>query len=160
GTCRGDPMARMPLSRRLLQVTLAVLGWLATGFGVAVGADGVPALPPPAPPRTAPAAVGGGAEAPAAAPPGAEGAPGGTGEGAPRSPTPTGGGGSKASGGDPTTTGRAQEVGNPHLGKLSLDSYYDFDDDGFKWATKDDEFSLGLRGMTQLDARVYDHSGP
>ena len=30
---------------------------------------------------------------------------------------PSAGGGSKTSGGDPTTTGRAQEIGNPHLGK-------------------------------------------
>jgi phosphate-selective porin OprO/OprP len=63
--------------------------------------------------------------------------------------------GSKVSGGDPTTTGRAQEVGDRHLGKLPLDSFYDFDNDGFGWATKDDEITFGIRGMTQLDARIY-----
>jgi phosphate-selective porin OprO/OprP len=68
---------------------------------------------------------------------------------------PTAGGGSKASGGDPTVTGRAQEVGNRHRGKLSLKSSYDFDNDGFKWSTQDDEYTLGVRAMTQLDARVY-----
>ena len=68
---------------------------------------------------------------------------------------PSQGGGSKSSGGDPTTTGRAQEVGNPHLGKLSLKSHYDFDDDGFLWSTKDDEYTFAIRGMTQLDTRIY-----
>jgi phosphate-selective porin OprO and OprP len=72
---------------------------------------------------------------------------------------PAAGGGSKASGGDPTTTGRAQEVGNRHLGKLPLKSYYDFDNDGFHWATEDNEYTLDIRGMTQLDGRVYGHSG-
>jgi phosphate-selective porin OprO and OprP len=68
------------------------------------------------------------------------------------------GGGSKVSGGDPTTTGRAQEVGNPRLGKLPLKSHYDFDDDGFNWATEDDEFTLGIRGMSQLDSRIYEQA--
>jgi phosphate-selective porin OprO/OprP len=68
---------------------------------------------------------------------------------------PTAGGGSKTSGGDPTVTGRAQEVGNRHRGKLSLKSFYDFDNDGFRWATQDDEFTLGVRAMSQVDARIY-----
>jgi phosphate-selective porin OprO and OprP len=72
---------------------------------------------------------------------------------------PNAGGGSKASGGDPTTTGRAQEVGNRHLGQLSLKSYYDYDNDGFGWETEDGEFSFRIRGMTQLDAKVYRQSG-
>jgi phosphate-selective porin OprO and OprP len=70
------------------------------------------------------------------------------------------GGGSKTTGGDPTTTGRAQEVGNPHFGQLPLKSFYDFDNDGFKWTSEDGEYGFGLRGMTQLDARVYGQSGP
>src|SRR5439155_7769742 len=68
---------------------------------------------------------------------------------------PTAGGGSKASGGDPTVTGRAQEVGNRHRGKLDLKSVYDFDNDGFIWSTQDDEFTLGVRALSQLDARIY-----
>jgi phosphate-selective porin OprO and OprP len=64
-------------------------------------------------------------------------------------------GGSKTSGDDPTVTGRAQGVGNRHLGKLALSSHYDYDNDGFRWATKDEEFTLGVRAMTQLDARIY-----
>jgi phosphate-selective porin OprO/OprP len=68
---------------------------------------------------------------------------------------PSAGGGSKTSGGDPTNTGRAQEIGNPRLGKLSLKSVYDFDNDGFRWSTEDDEYTLGIRGMTQLDTRIY-----
>ncbi|MDB5350822.1 MAG: phosphate-selective porin [Planctomycetota bacterium] len=68
---------------------------------------------------------------------------------------PSAGGGSKTSGGDPTTTGRAQEVGNRHIGKLSLKSFYDFDDDGFGWSTQDDEYTLAVRALTQLEARSY-----
>src|SRR5437773_652648 len=64
------------------------------------------------------------------------------------------GGGSKTSGGDPTTTGRAQEIGNPRLGKLAIKSYYDFDNDGFGFSTQDEEFSLDIRAMSQLDARI------
>lgn len=68
--------------------------------------------------------------------------------------------GSKASGGDPTATGVAQEVGNQHLGKLSLKSSYDFDNGGFSWATEDDEYTFGIRGMTQLDAMIYEKPTP
>jgi len=68
---------------------------------------------------------------------------------------PSAGGGSKTSGGDPTTTGRAQEIGNPHLGKLPIKTYYDFDNDGFGFATEDEEFTLDLRALSQVDARIY-----
>jgi phosphate-selective porin OprO and OprP len=61
--------------------------------------------------------------------------------------------------GEQTTTGQTQEVDNRHVGKLALKSFYDFDHDGFHWATEDDEYSLGVRGMTQLDARLYRQSG-
>lgn len=70
------------------------------------------------------------------------------------------GGGSKASGGDPTTTGRAQEEGNRHRGKLALKPYYDFDGDGFKFVTEDGEFSFGVRGMVQVDGKVYSQPVP
>jgi phosphate-selective porin OprO/OprP len=66
------------------------------------------------------------------------------------------GGGSASGGGDPTTTGRAQVVGNRHQGRLSLgDGYYDYANDGIWWGTDDDEFSIGIRAMQQLDARIY-----
>lgn len=71
----------------------------------------------------------------------------------------TAGGGSKASGGDPTVQGRAQIVGNRHVGKLELNTHYDFDHDGFGWSTEDGEYSLGIRGMSQVDARVYSPAG-
>jgi phosphate-selective porin OprO/OprP len=78
-----------------------------------------------------------------------------------RTMVPTAGGGSKASGGgDPTSIGRAQEVGNLHLGKVGLNPYYDFDDGGFHVTTKDEEFSFGLRGMTQLDGMLYSRPTP
>lgn len=65
------------------------------------------------------------------------------------------GGGSKAGGGDPTDTGTAQQIGKSSIPRLSLETYYDFDRDGFKWTTRDDEFSFGVRGMSQVDARIY-----
>src|SRR4051812_18117674 len=103
----------------------AVAGVLAAA-GWAAGQDGnaPPSLPAPrtpvaqAPTTTAPV-VGEGSFTP------------GGGGSDPDSPGAAGGG-SKASGGDPTTTGRAQEVGNPRLGQLSLKTVYDFDNDGFK----------------------------
>jgi len=67
----------------------------------------------------------------------------------------TSGGGSKASGGDPTATSLAQEVGNRHRGKLAVKSKYDFDHDGLIFSTDDDEFSIGLRAMSQVEARIY-----
>jgi phosphate-selective porin OprO/OprP len=70
------------------------------------------------------------------------------------------GGGSKTSGGDPTTTGRAQEDGNRHVGKLPLQSFYDFDNDGFKFSTEDDEYSFGVRGMVQLDGKDFSQPAP
>jgi len=74
---------------------------------------------------------------------------------------PSAGGGSKASGGgDPTSIGRAQEVGNVHLGKVTFDSYYDFDDGGFHLASPDREFTFALRGMTQLDGMLYSRPTP
>ncbi|WP_157604965.1 OprO/OprP family phosphate-selective porin [Schlesneria paludicola] len=70
------------------------------------------------------------------------------------------GGGSKASGGDPTSTGRAQEDGNRHVGKLALKPYYDFDSDGFRFTTEDNEFSFGVRGLVQLDGKAYSEPSP
>ena len=66
------------------------------------------------------------------------------------------GGGSASGGGDPTTTGRAQVIGNRQLGKLSLaGGYYDYNNDGLRWGTDDDEFNFGIRAMQQIDARIY-----
>jgi len=73
---------------------------------------------------------------------------------------PTAGGGSVATGGDPTSIGRAQEVGNLHLGKVSLNATYDYDNSGLHLTTQDEEFSLGLRGMTQLDGMLYTRPTP
>lgn len=90
--------------------------------------------------------------------------PAGTGEGTPGSSESgsahSAGGGSKTGGGDPTTTGRAQEVGNRHRGLLGLKSHYDYDNDGFRWVTDDGEYSFGVRGMVQLDGRVYSLPAP
>jgi len=74
--------------------------------------------------------------------------------------THSAGGGSKPSGGDPTSTGHAQEEGNRHLGKLTLKPYYDFDNDGFKLSSEDNEYSIGVRGMVQLDGKVYSQPSP
>jgi phosphate-selective porin OprO/OprP len=72
----------------------------------------------------------------------------------------TRGGGSRAGGGDPTSIGRAQEVGNQHLGKVGLNPYYDFDDGGIHFTTKDEEFSFGIAGMTQIDGMLYSRPTP
>jgi phosphate-selective porin OprO/OprP len=77
-----------------------------------------------------------------------------------RSPGLTAGGGSKASGGDPTAIGRAQEVGNLHLGEITLDSYYDFDEGGFHFTTADREFGFAFSGMTQVDGMLYSRPTP
>jgi phosphate-selective porin OprO/OprP len=67
---------------------------------------------------------------------------------------------SRAAGGDPTAVGRAQEVGNLHLGKVSLNAYYDFDNAGFHLDTPDKEWSFGVSGMTQLDGMLYARPTP
>jgi phosphate-selective porin OprO/OprP len=72
----------------------------------------------------------------------------------------TAGGGSKVGGGDPTAIGRAQEIGNLHLGTVPLDAYYDFDDGGFHVATRDKEFTFGIAGMTQIDGMLYARPTP
>ena len=74
-------------------------------------------------------------------------------------PPATSGGGSASGGGDPTTTGRAQVVGNRQRGRLPLlGGTYDFDNDGFRWGTEDNEITFGVRAMQQLDARIYANS--
>jgi phosphate-selective porin OprO/OprP len=71
-------------------------------------------------------------------------------------PPGTAGGGSATGGGDPTTTGRAQVVGNRQRGRIPLlGGSYDFDNDGFRWATEDNEITFGVRALQQLDARIY-----
>jgi phosphate-selective porin OprO/OprP len=75
---------------------------------------------------------------------------------------PIGGGRSlsRAAGGDPTSIAKAQEVGNLHLGKVPLKAYYDFDNAGYHLATQDEEFSIGVSGMTQLDGVLYARPTP
>jgi phosphate-selective porin OprO/OprP len=79
-----------------------------------------------------------------------------------RGGVPTGGGRSlsRAAGGDPTSIEKAQEVGNLHLGKVPLNAYYDFDNAGYHLATQDEEFSIGVSGMTQLDGVLYARPTP
>jgi len=66
----------------------------------------------------------------------------------------------RSGGGDPTAIGRAQEVGNLHLGKIGPNPYYDFDDGGVHFATREEELTFGLRGMTQLDGMLYSRPTP
>ncbi len=71
----------------------------------------------------------------------------------------TAGGGSASGGGDPTTTGSAQVVGNRQRGRIPLlGGSYDFDNDGFRWGTEDDEITFGVRAVQMLDARIYANS--
>ena len=47
----------------------------------------------------------------------------------------------------------AQEVGNRHRGRLPLRvGYYDFDNDGIRWRTDENEFTLGIRALPRIDA--------
>src|SRR5262245_52128863 len=102
-------MARTPTAHGLRRVVIGVFNLLLPA-GFAAGRD----APPPhaqVPPQQFPSAAG---ESTASA-----------GDEAERARPPAAGGGSKASGGDPTTTGRAQEIGNRHVGELLLKSVYD-----------------------------------
>jgi phosphate-selective porin OprO and OprP len=85
-----------------------------------------------------------------------------TGDVSERGAAATGGGRSlsRAAGGDPTAVGRAQEVGNLHLGRIPVDAYYDFDNAGFHLDTQDKEFTFGITGMTQLDGMLYSRPTP
>jgi hypothetical protein len=76
-------------------------------------------------------------ESSASQPPDTSGQSGSTGDGSRMRSQPAQGGGSKVGGGDPTTIGRAQEVGYLGLGKVGANPYYDFDDGGFHVATPD-----------------------
>lgn len=67
--------------------------------------------------------------------------------------------GSASGNGDPTGSGGAQFIGNSHLGRSPLlGGSYDFENDGFRWGTQDDEITLGFRALQQLDARIYANS--
>ena len=71
----------------------------------------------------------------------------------------TSGGGSASGGGDPTTIGRTQEVGNRHRGRLPLMvGYYDFDNDGIQWGTDENEFTLGIRACSR-STRAFMRTG-
>jgi phosphate-selective porin OprO/OprP len=67
-------------------------------------------------------------------------------------PSP-GGGGAR---GEDTRSGRkALRPRRINLGK----AYYDFERDGFRFEDKDGEFLLRVRGLVQLDSRVYGQTG-
>jgi phosphate-selective porin OprO and OprP len=66
----------------------------------------------------------------------------------------------RSAGGDPTAVGRAQEVGNRHLGQIPLKAYYDFDNAGYHLETPDKEFSIGVSGMAQVDGMLYSRPTP
>ncbi len=50
-------------------------------------------------------------------------------------------------------------MGKSHPGRSSiLGGSYDFENDGFRWGTQDEEITLGFRALQQIDARVYANS--
>ena len=107
------------------------------------------AEPPASPPR-----AGGGRS------PGGAGGPGGTGDGSPNPPTrPSGGGGSGSGFRDLDT---AQDVGNRRLGKIKVGTSYDFDRDGFLFASEDGEYQLKIRALIQSDVHIFEqrHQSP
>ena len=74
-------------------------------------------------------------------------------------PPATSGGGSASGGGDPTRRGGTQMVGNRHRGRSEfLGGTYDFENDGFRWGTEDNEVTIGIRALQQIDARIYANS--
>ena len=74
-------------------------------------------------------------------------------------PPATSGGGSASGGGAPTKAGSAQLEGNRHRGRSPfLGGTYDFENDGFRWGTEDNEVTIGIRALQQIDARIYANS--
>ena len=54
----------------------------------------------------------------------------------------------------------AQQAGNRRLGLIKLKTGYNYEAGGFQFTTDDDEIQFKVRGMTQLDSRVYSQVGP
>ena len=53
----------------------------------------------------------------------------------------------------------AQLEGNRHRGRSAfLGGTYDFENDGFRWGTEDNEVTIGIRALQQIDARIYANS--
>ena len=49
--------------------------------------------------------------------------------------------------------------GNRHRGRSSfLGGTYDFENDGLRWGTEDNEVTIGIRALQQIDARIYANS--
>lgn len=80
-----------------------------------------------------------------------------SGPGAPRAVRPSSvtaaaGGGS---GGGVRNQDRAQGVGNRRLGKVKLNTAYDYGRDGFLFESEDSEFQLKIRTLFQADAHIF-----
>ncbi len=65
-----------------------------------------------------------------------------------RERTPEGGGGG-------TRAGDQQGVGNRKLGKIQLDTFYNYGREGFEFGTEDDELTLKFRALVQADAKFF-----
>ena len=48
-----------------------------------------------------------------------------------------------------------QGVGNRKLGKIPLNTFYNYDREGFEFSTEDEELTLKLRALVQADAKYF-----
>ncbi len=72
--------------------------------------------------------------------------------------------GSSSGDGRPSSGGGGREEESQPIGpdrprRITLKSFYDYERDGFKFQSDNDEFLLRIRGETQLDARIYTQGG-
>lgn len=63
------------------------------------------------------------------------------------------------SGGGATRAGNQQGVGNRRLGEIKLDTFYNYNLQGFEWATEDDELTLKFRALVQGDLKIFEPTG-
>ena len=61
-------------------------------------------------------------------------------------------------GGGATRSATQQGVGNRELGKIRLRTFYDYGRDGFEFATEDEELTMKVRLLAQLDAKYFQPS--
>jgi phosphate-selective porin OprO/OprP len=63
------------------------------------------------------------------------------------------------SGGGATRAGNQQGIGNRRLGEIKLDTFYNYNLQGFEFATEDEELTLKFRALAQADAKVFEPTG-
>jgi phosphate-selective porin OprO/OprP len=62
-------------------------------------------------------------------------------------------------GGGATRAGNQQGIGNRRLGEIKLDTFYNYNLQGFEFATEDEELTLKFRALAQADGKFFENSG-